>query len=181
MNNISKEQILDLCKKYDSENQLDNSVEKRLGSNFITSKEMSKEELKKVIQWKFNDNKARLKRELNLVDKNDDTTIKELSKCAFNTGNDDIRIKHLCNIKGIGPAVASAILTFYDPKNFGVFDIHVYDELFDTDSKTRPDMSNPELYIKLLNKLREEAINHNLNVRIIEKAYYQKNIDKARN
>lgn len=179
MNNLSKEQILELCKKYDSENQLDSSLEKQLGSKFGTSKEISKEELKEVIKWKFNDNKARLKRELNLVQENDDTTIRELSKCAFNTENDLIRITHLTNIRGVGPAVASAILTFYDPKKYGVFDIHVIDELFGTDSKTRPDMSDSELYIELLEKLRGEARKYNLDVRNIEKAYYQKNIDKS--
>lgn len=179
MNNLSKEQILELCKKYDSENQLDSSLEKQLGNKFRTSKEISKEELKEVIKWKFNDNKHRLKRELNLVEENDDTTIRELSKLAFNTENEAIRITHLTNIRGVGPAVASAILTFYDPKNYGVFDIRVYDELFDTNSKTRPDMSDPKLYIKVLKKLREEASKHNLDVRIIEKAYYQKNMDKS--
>lgn len=179
MNNLPKEQILKLCEKYDSENPEDSSLEKRFGDNFRTSKEISQEELKKVINWKFNANKNRLTRELNLVEKNDDTTIRELSKFAFITEIDDIKILLLMNIKGVGPAVASAILTFYDPKNYGVFEIHVYDELFGTDSETRPDMSDPELYIKVLRKLREEASKHNLDVRIIEKAYYQKNIDKS--
>ena len=153
MNNISKEQILELCKKYDSENQWDSSLEKQLGSILKAAKQISKEELKEVIKWKFNDIKHRLKREINLVDENDDKTIRELSKLAFNTENEAIRITDLTNIKGIGPAVASAILTFYDPKNYGVFDIHVFDELFDTNSKIRPDLSNPKWYIELLKKL----------------------------
>lgn len=183
MDDLSKEQILDLCKKYDKEeDQWNSSLEKQLGNQLRVSTEMSRENLIEVIKWKFATNPHRLKRELNLVGSVDDREIKRLSKLAFNNEDEILRIKHLMEIKGVGLAVASAILTFYDPIKYGVFDIHIYDELFNTNPKTRPkDISNnPELYIKLLEKLREIANRYNLNVRVVEKALFKKNYDESR-
>jgi len=183
MDDLSKEQILELCKKYDrEEDQWNSSLEKQLGNKFRISKEMSKEDLIEVVKWKFATNPHRLKRELNLIEKLDDIAIRQFSKLAFDTDNEVTRITYLRKIKGIGLAVASAILTFFDPKNYGVFDIHIYDELFDTNPKTRPkDISqNPGLYIKLLEKLRQTASKYNLDVRTVEKALFKKNYDKSR-
>ena len=184
MNSPSKEQLIELCKKYNKEEDQWNSLlEKQLGSKIRTSKEMSKKDLIEVVKWKFATNPHRLKRELNLIGKINDKEIRQFSKLAFDTEDETLRIKHLMKIKGVGLAVASAILTFYDPMKYGVFDIHIYDELFNTTPKTRPkDISNnPELYIKLLEKLREIANEHNLNVRIVEKALFKKNYDESRN
>ncbi|MBI2005158.1 MAG: hypothetical protein HYS80_00135 [Candidatus Aenigmarchaeota archaeon] len=181
MIDITKEQILDLCKKYDAEeDQWSPKLEAELGNRFRTNKKMAKEDLIQVIKWKFATNKHRLKRELNLVEKVDDNEIKRLSNLAFTTDDELLRLKYLMEIKSVGLAVASAILTFYDPKNYGVFYIHIYDEVFATNPKTRPkDITNPNHYIKLLEKLRKIANKHNLNLRVVEKALFKKNYDGA--
>lgn len=180
MYKISKEQILELSKKYDrEEDQWNSSLEQQLGNRFRSSKEVSKENLIEVLKWKFATNKHRLKRELNLIEELDDSTIRQLSRHAFDSLSDTSRINNLMEIRGVGLAVASTILTFYDPKNYGVFDIHIYDEIFGTTSRTRPVSQNPELYIKLLARLRRMADKHHLDVRVVEKALFKKNIDKS--
>ena len=44
--------------------------------------------------------------------------------------DDRTSLKALCSIKGVGPAVSSVILTFYNPNKYGVFDIHAWRELY---------------------------------------------------
>lgn len=122
---------------------------------------------------------GRKNRELKLVAKIDEQVLKKVSNLVFNlnTSQDIYKIKILSALYGIGPAVASTILTFFDPKNYGVFDVHVWREVFGKESK------NPftaENYVKLLSKLREIAKREGLEVRTIEKALFKKNYDEGK-
>jgi len=183
MRDLTKEEILSWCNKYDAEeDQWDPRLETRLGERFRTNKEMTKEDLIQVVRWKFATNKHRLKRVSSLIEEVEDSEIRQLSRSAFKTDDELLRVKNLMKIRGVGNAVASAILTFYDPKNYGVFDIHIYDELFGTTPETRPSgmFADPKFYIKLLEKLRGIAVKHDLDVRVVEKAYFKKNLDKGK-
>ena len=75
----------------------------------------------------------------------------------------------------VGPAVASTILTFYNPKEYGVFDIHIWRELFGKEPKN---LFTTENYLKLLAELRGLANKYGLDTRIVEKAFFKKNIDE---
>jgi len=68
------------------------------------------------------------------VAKNDDTRIRKISNTVFNlsSGHDSYKVDSFCSLHGVGPALASTILTFYNPRDFGVFDIHVWRELWQT-------------------------------------------------
>lgn len=184
MIDLTKAGILQLCNKYNTEeDQWNSGLEADLGRKFRSDKEITKADLIQVVKWKFATNKHRLKRELNLIENVSDNDVMDISRLAFNAEDDFSRIRCLMQIKGVGNAVASTILTFYDPKNYGVFDIHMYDELFNTNPKTRPKdiSSNPKHYIKLLEELRTIAKKHNLDVRIVEKALFKKNYDESKN
>jgi hypothetical protein len=69
------------------------------------------------------------------------------------------------------------VLTFYDPKNYGVFDIHVWREFFGKEPKGLFSTSN--YYIKLLAELRTIAKKYDLNARTVEKAYFTKNYENS--
>ena len=101
--------------------------------------------------------------------------LEKVSNEVFNLEiNQDIkRILLLCGFKGIGTAVASVILTFYDPENYCVVDFHIYQELFGI----RPNPLTPEKYVRVLKRLREEARKYNLRTRDVEKAYFLKNCE----
>jgi len=183
MHELAKDEILFWSNKYDAEeDQWDPRLETRLGERFRTNKEMTKEDLIQVVRWKFATDEHRLRRELSLIEKVEDSEIRQLSRSAFQTDDELLRVKNFMKIRGVGNAVASAILTFYDPKNYGVFDIHIYDELFGTTPETRPSgmFADPKFYIKLLEKLRGIAVKHDLDVRVVEKAYFKKNLDKGK-
>jgi len=177
----SRDEILSWYKGYDDDYpERDRQIEEELGNKLRLSKELTKDDLIKIIEWKFQDRtKGRRKIILRLLKDIDDSEIRRVVNVALNTENETLRIKKLRDgITGVGFALASVILTFYAPKNYGVFDIHVYDELFGTNPKTRPKnlFGNCKYYLKFLRKLREIAKKHDLDVRAVEKALFKKNV-----
>lgn len=170
-------EILEWANKHDIKEAYWIQKEKEIGNRLRASKELTKSDLIEIIRWKFEGLEGRKKRELNLVAGINEHVLRKVSNVVFNmdTSQDRERMGLLCNLKhGIGPAVASTILTFFDPKNYGVTDIHVRREVFGEETK-----NTVENYIKLLSKLREVANKCHLKVRTVEKAFYAKNYAKA--
>ena len=79
---------------------------------------------------------------------------------------------------GVGPALASTILTFLNPKDYGVFDIHVWREIFGKESTGLFTAPN---YLKALREMRRIASKNDLDVRVVEKALFKKNYDESNN
>lgn len=171
---MNKKEIIDWTRKYDEDyRRYDYEIEKNLHKKFRKNKFMTKSDLIKINEWKFSGLKGRKKINLRNIS-DDDSFIKLISQNAFKIKNDKHKIKLLSTLDGVGVALASVILTFYDPKNYGVIDIHVWRELF---GKEPQDMFNvkKEFYLKLIKRLREIAKKYNLKVRDVEKALYKKN------
>jgi endonuclease III len=149
--------------------------EKEIGDRLRETKKLSRDELNKIIEWKFESNPLVKTVQLNRMKKINQQLLEKVSNEVFNLDvNQDMkRIALLCGFNGIGPAVASVILAFYDPENYCVVDFHVFQELFGF----RPKFLTPEKYVRLLGKLREEAKKYNLRTRDVEKAYFMKNCE----
>ena len=183
MARLDKEEILFWSGKYDQEeDQYNTGLEKELGEKLRSTKEFSKNELIQIIEWKFQGRLlGRRKRTSNLVSDVDDHFIRKVVKESLNEQDDRLRIKKLMGrfggIPGVGLALASVILTFYDPKNYGVYDIHAWREVFGKEPKNL--FSNFENLVRFLHKLREDSKRFNLDVRILEKAYFKKNLDES--
>ena len=99
---------------------------------------ISQEQLLKIVEWKFAKGKPRyaLMKHLNA---NTETTIQDCSSRAFNIVSDkekdsDLIIKKsidtLCELKGVGPATASAILCLLRPDLFSFMDDEVIESLY---------------------------------------------------
>lgn len=176
--NLSKQEILELAAKYDEDHPWWTRKEKEIGDRIRAEQEFGLDTLKEIVEWKFKTTPRKLKINLGHVRKNEDYTIRNISSSVLGLSPkyDAHKIKSLSNMKGVGPATASVILTFYDPKNYGVFDIHVWRELFGKDS--RPDY-NPRDCLILLSELRELAKKHSLDVRVVEKALFKRNLDRG--
>jgi hypothetical protein len=175
---MEKEEILKWNSRYDSDYPWWTKKEKELGNKLQKNKELTREDLVQVVKWKFKEMPGRKKRIMGLIAKNSDERIRNVSNQFFSiTSNDDsIKVDTLCMLDGVGPALASTILTFINPKDYGVFDIHVWRELFGQESNGLFTTAN---YLKLLKKLRKTAGKHNLFVRIVEKAHFKKNYDES--
>jgi hypothetical protein len=172
---MEREEILEWVDKHDRKNSWWIQQEREIGDRLRETKKLSKDDLNKIIEWKFQSNPLVKTVHLNRMKKVKEQHLEKVSNEVFNLDvNQDMkRITLLCGFNGIGPAVASVILTFYDPENYCVVDFHVYQEVFGF----RPKYLTPEKYIRLLGKLRKEARKYSLNVRDIEKAYFMKNCE----
>ena len=184
MGSLTKEQIACWSKKYDDEEDLDNSnLEQELGDKLRRTKELTKDELKQIIEWKFQGRLlGRRKRSLNIISPIPDDFVRKVTREAFNEQDERLRIRKLMGryggIAGVGPAIASVILTFYDPENYGVYDIHAWRELFGKDPADL--FTNFDQLMTFLARLKNEAKQMGCNVRIVEKAYYKKNLDESK-
>ena len=115
---------------------------------------MTKEDLIKIHKWKFQGTLVgRQKRMLNLIKDFPSQTIEELSKEAFNLNDENEKLKLLSKIPSVGNSLSSVILTFYDPQNYGILDIHSWRELFGEEPKDI--FSNKQRLLDFLRKLRE--------------------------
>jgi hypothetical protein len=177
--NLSNQDILEFAAKYDEEHPWWTKKEKELGDKLRETGELTKEDLIEIVEWKFKTTPPRKKRILGYIKQNEDDVIRDISRSALrlSTKYDSEKIERLCRIKGVGSATASVILTFYDPKNYGVFDIHVWRELFGKDS--RPVYTTRECLI-FLSEIRGLAKKHNLGVRVVEKALFKGNLVRGR-
>jgi hypothetical protein len=70
--------------------------------------------------------------------------------------------------------MASVILTFYDPADYAVLDIHAWRELFGKEPQGL--FQGPKYLLKFLQKVRLIARMHGLDARTVEKALFQRNV-----
>lgn len=177
---MNKDEILIWKNKYDKEEDLYNKGDEGdLHEKFQKNQFITKQDLVRIVKWKFQGRlTGRQKRILNLLADTGDSYIQEVSGLAFKSNKDELRLKLLSSINGVGNALSSVILTFYDPKNYGILDIHVWRILFGEEPTDL--FSNHKHAINFFNKLREIASETGLIARDIEKAYFKKDLDSSK-
>ena len=177
---MNKDELLFWKNKYDKEEDLYNKGdEEELRKKFQENNFITKQDLTKIIKWKFQGRlMGRQKRILNLLNDAEESFIEEISKSALKSKDDEIRLKLFSSIKGVGNALSSVILTFYDPQNYGVLDIHAWRGLFGKEPKDI--FSNPRQAIKFFKKLKEISSETGLSCRDIEKAIFKKDLDESK-
>jgi len=176
---INKEEIIFWKEKYDNEEDSYNKGEEwDLRASFNKNGFMSKEDLVRIMKWKFQGRlKGRQKIMLNLLEDCESSLIEKMSKEAFQSKEDDIRITLLSSLPAVKNSLSSVILTFYDPINYGILDIHSWRELFGIEPKDI--FSNKKRLLIFFNELRKISQKTGLSCRDIEKALFKKNIDEA--
>jgi hypothetical protein len=175
---MNKDELLHWINVYDEEasGQSDETLEFDLRFRFQSNHYMTKQDLQRVIEWKFSGRLiGRRKRVLTLTEDLDEVFIQDLSALVFKYDNDEMRLKLLKTIRGIGNALSSVILAFYDPQNYGVLDIHAWRELFQEPEPYDIFVSYKQA-IRFFQRLREIASKTGLSCRDIEKAYFIKNM-----
>ena len=175
---MDKRDFLKWSQKYDKYQGWSAQVERELGARFRKARVMSGADLAMVVEWKFKDNEAKRKRVLELVARNDEALVTRVSSQAFNLLVDDdaCRVNCFMMLEGVSPVLASVVLSFFDPKRYGVFDVYAWRGLLGNEV---PNLFSTVNYLKLLVALRKTAAKHNLDVRTVEKALVQKKLDEA--
>jgi hypothetical protein len=176
---MDKKDFLMWSKKYDKDNSRLAQKEQELGAKFRRNKQLTKEDLLQVIEWKFQGSEQKKQRILEAASKNLDESVRQISSQVFNvpTEEDTFRINSLIMINGVSPVIASVILAFFDPKRYGLFDAKVWRALLGNEP---PNLYSTQNYLKFLIALRKTAAKQNLDARTIEKACYQKSVDEAK-
>jgi hypothetical protein len=173
---LEKKDFLRLSRRYDKDQGWRAQKEKEMGAKFRKAKVLTRDDLYQIVEWKFKETEEKKDKVLSLVAENEDPTINRVSSQVFNVpiGQDAFRIDSLTILHGISPVLASVILTFYDPKCYGIFEVHAWRALL---GREPPNLYTTSNYLKLLGALRRTANKHNLEVRTVEKALFQKQVD----
>jgi uncharacterized protein (UPF0335 family) len=124
---MDKPEIIKWVAKHNDEYPLGIEKEKVLGDKFRATKTLTKDDLRQVVEWKFDRLEGRKNLILKFIEQNSDEVIQQTGNLVFNLTicDDLLRIRSLDDLEGVGPAISSVILTFYHPKNYGIIDIHV--------------------------------------------------------
>ena len=175
---MDKKDFLKWSRKYDKDQGWLAQRERELGARFRRLKVMTKADLAEVVEWKFKDDEEKKRRVLELVARNDEASVARISSQVFSLpSNDDAyRMNCLMTLEGVSPVLASVILAFFDPAQYGVFDVYVWRALLGNET---PNLFSTVNYLRLLLALRKTAAKHNLEVRTVEKALVKKKLDEA--
>ena len=176
--NLDKADYLLWSRKYDKTYGFLAQRERELGSKFRKKKVMTKGDLVAVVEWLFRNEPDKKARAIEVVNRNSDEGVERISSQVFNLpeGNDLYRMNCLITLEGVTPVLASVILMFFDPKNYGFFDVRIWKLFLGNAPSNLLTIMN---YQTLLLSLRKAANKHNLDVRVIDKAIYKKSIDES--
>jgi hypothetical protein len=170
---LNREEYEKWLKKYgDTESDHERDIEKRLTESFQSKGFANKREIIELLTWKFQMNKHRLKRQLNHIEEVPEEDIIEKTRSAFQSENEEEKIEILKSINGIGNATCSVVLTFHNPEEYCVFDIHAWRELFGKEpAHYHSDRALTEFFEKIRSISRETG----MTCREVEKAIFAKN------
>ena len=176
---MDKPDYLIWSRKYDKAFGWQAQRERELGGKFRKNKVLSCTDLAAIVEWKLKAEPEKLARALELVARNNETKVERITSQVFSLPNADdaYRVNCLTGLEGIGPVLASVILAFFDPHNYGIFDAGVWKGLL---GNTPPGLYTAQNYVRLLGSLRKTAAKYNLDARVIDKALYKKNIDLSK-
>ncbi|MDP4237971.1 MAG: hypothetical protein Q8904_00680 [Bacteroidota bacterium] len=129
---------------------------------------LTKEQLIKILRWKS-------ARPLRHYETNTEDDVIEVTRLAFSTPNDKLKIHILTSLTGVNYPSASAILMFYDRTIYPVLDIRVWQQLYNgnlVENNARGQnftLNQVENYLLLIRKL---SIELNLSARQVEKRLF---------
>lgn len=150
----------------------DKQIEEELPKEIQKKGYLERADFEKLLSWKFSTMQGRLKRSLNLLAKNSNEDLIQKTSHAFALSDEKEKIEVLKSIKGVGNAVGSVILTFYDSRKYAVFDIHAWRELFGPEPK---DYYKTSRLIEFFEEIRRISKETGLTCREVEKAIFTKN------
>jgi hypothetical protein len=178
VNSLDKADFLLWSRKYDKAFGWQAQRERELGAKFRKNKALTCKDLASIMEWKFLNDPEKLARAQELVARNPEEKVQRITSQTLSIPNadDTYRLNCLTTLEGISPVIASIILAFFDPHNYGIFDQTVWKPLL---GNAPSGLYTPQNYIRFLLAMRKTAAKHNLDARTIDKALYKKAVDEA--
>ena len=156
------EDLKDYLRYYFQEDYLFSKVNKNFQENHF----LTPEEFFTIVIWKRNASKTKIVKGI----KESKKTIKFLTKKIFESTEREDRLKILLNIKNIGIAIASAILTVLYPNEFTIIDYRVKKSLKKLGIKLPGKIEeNSEDYFRYVDICKEIAIKRKLSLRNLDR------------
>lgn len=150
---------------YSEEHQ---TIEEDLHERLTEQQYITQDQLAKVISWKLDNQPGRRDRFTEDMRSVPDEFVRLVSEAALLIDDPKQQLHTLDSIPGVGGAMATVVLAFYDPTNYAVGDRYIVDVLFGDSRQMR--FSD---YPKILAELRQKNLG-NFDLRTVEKAYYQR-------
>ena len=166
------------CRKYDKAFGWQAQRERELGSKFRKNKAINLQGFGFDCRMEIQRRHRKEGASLELVARNDEANVTRLTGQALSVPGceDSYRMNCLTLLEGVSPILASVILTFFDPKQYCILDTYTWKALL---GNVPPNMQTIQNYLKLLAVIRKSAAKQNLDVRVIDKAFFKKGSDKS--
>jgi hypothetical protein len=176
---VDKADFLIWSRKYDKAFGWQAQRERELGAKFRKERVLSLKDLTSIVEWKFKDEPDKKERLIELVSRNSEATVNRLSSQALSIPEcgDEYRMSCLTLLEGVSPILASVILTFFDPKHYCIINTFTWKA---TLGNPPPNMQSTQNYLKLLAVIRKTAAKQNLDVRVIDKAFFKRGLDESK-
>jgi hypothetical protein len=160
---LTKSEILELISSYNHESRYakNKGILDTAGKNIRDKGYLNRDEFLMITHWKS-------PRSIRKVELNSNEVIKEITKLVFKTNNEEVKIRILNSLDGIGIPIASAILTIPYPEKYGIIDVRAWQTLFDYSKKS----FNIKDWLSYLDKIREWGNKFDLSPRDIDKALF---------
>lgn len=157
---FSKKQILELAKRYSYKTK-DELVEVEIKKWLKNHRYLDRDKFIRLCLWKS----ARQRKN---YEKNDDLTIKEVTRFSFSTKSEKARIESLQILYGVSYCVASTVLHFAFPDRYPIMDFRVIESL----EWEQPKRYSFDFWQKYCDKMRKLSKKYNLPIRTIDKALW---------
>ncbi|GAA0477066.1 hypothetical protein GCM10008985_36770 [Halococcus dombrowskii] len=173
MNVLSTEEITHRARKYDEElSYTDTEIESRISTLLCSQNWLGKSEIADCIEWKLLNQGGRARLNVERLDDISEEVAEYITKAAFLAENPKQQVEILSTLPGVGAATSTVLLAFNDPENYAIGDRYMNDELLGKDKQI-----TATSYPKLLKTIREIAPD-SIPLRTVEKAYFQRYIEK---
>lgn len=156
-------------KKYLKYYFLEDYLFKTVNKNFHKNKRLTPEEFLAIIIWKRNASKTKVIEGINASGK----SIRTITNGIYKSSRREMKLQVLLEIKHIGIALASAILTVLYDKEFTVFDYRAKNSLESIGVQIigSPD-NKPEDYFSYVDLCKKQAKKYNLTLREFDRVLW---------
>lgn len=148
---------------------LEDYIFKTVNKNFHKNKHLTSEEFLAIIIWKRNASKRKVVEGVNVSGK----SIRAITNQIYNSPSREEKLRVLLEIKHIGIAIASAVLTVLYDKEFTVFDYRAKNSLnaIGIQINGSPD-NKPKDYFDYVDLCKKQAEKYNLSLRELDRSLW---------
>lgn len=166
---LNKQETINLIQIYNKQisyKEREDYIFNTIGKNIRNRNYLIKEELLEIVRWKS-------VRVIRKAEANNNEIIEKITKFAFETDNEEVKIRILTSLNGVSIPMASSILTIPFPESYGVIDIRGWNTLYTLKlldySKEVFNVDDWLLYLKIIRDLSKKLT---LSPREIDKAIF---------